>query len=87
MQVLNYSSFYFNYPEVTVVDESKGFYHSDYRSTTNRDNNIENISINENESIFYTLKSADDLKNNIENTVGINSGYTKLDVNSEVRYQ
>ena len=76
-----YSSFYFNYPEVNVVDESKGFYHSG-TSTINRDNNIENISINENESIFYTLRSDDNLNNNIENTVGINSGYTKLSVST-----
>lgn len=78
------SHFKFNLDKTIVINESKGFYHS--KNTLNK-NRLDNITLNNDGSIFYTLKNIEELENNVENSIGLNNVYEKLEINEDTEYR
>ena len=72
--------FYFTLDKTVAQDISKGFYYSNIEKM---ENNIDNVTLNKDNSLFYTLTHNEALNNNVENTVAINSKYEKVDISDD----
>ena len=79
-----YTTFKFNIVNTALVNENKGFY---FANQTNRSNNVDNLSLNENNSVFYTLKQDKDIGARIENGIAINSKFENLNFEKDDNYQ
>ena len=69
------STFLFTLDKTVAQNMSKGFYFNNIKSM---ENNIDNVSLNDNNSLFYTLTHNNKLNNNRENSIAINSKYEKI---------